>query len=81
MPCSIEHGPLRSAGAQVKDVMSEKPDPVEVGRKASELAASHGLGARRHAKTLAEAAEQAGDDANKEFWLAVAGELNPRCSI
>lgn len=61
--------------------MPEKPDPVEVGRSASELAASHGLGARREAKARAAAAEAAGDEAAKTFWDAVAGELNPRCSI
>lgn len=59
----------------------EKPDPIAVSRQANELAASHGLGARRQAKTLAEEAAKAGDKGQQEFWLAVAAELNPRCSI
>ena len=61
--------------------MSEKPNTVEVSRKALELAASHGLGARRHAKSLAAQAGEKNDAAGQAFWLAVADELNPRCSI
>lgn len=61
--------------------MSETPDAVEISRKALELAASHGLGARRHAKSLAEEAGEKGDKIGQAFWLAVADQLNPRCSI
>jgi|GEM_PF-1602988 len=59
----------------------EKPDPVAVSRQANALAASHGLGARRQAKAFAEEAAKTGDTAQQAFWLAVAAELNPRCSI
>ncbi|GAA0547154.1 hypothetical protein FHS83_000835 [Rhizomicrobium palustre] len=61
--------------------MEPKPDPVAVGRKANELSASHGLGARRHARARAEEAAQKGNAEEQAFWLAVADELNPRCSI
>ncbi len=61
--------------------MIEKPDAVAVGRMANELAASHGLGAHRHALKLAQEAEAAGDHEKQAFWEAVAAELNPRCSI
>jgi hypothetical protein len=61
--------------------MTDQPNPIDVSRKANELAASHGLGARRYARSQAEDAAKAGDTAMQAFWLAVASELNPRCSI
>lgn len=60
--------------------MSE-PNPVEVGRKANELAAELGLGAHRHARKNAEEAEKAGKAEEAAFWEAVAQELSPHCSI
>jgi hypothetical protein len=54
--------------------MSEQPNPVEVGRKANELAAEFGLGAYREAMKRAEGAD-------KDFWEAVAAELSPHCSV
>lgn len=54
--------------------MSEHPNPVEVGRKANELAAEFGLGAYREAMKRAESAD-------KDFWEAVAAELSPHCSV
>lgn len=61
--------------------MNPHPNPVDVSRKALELAASHGLGARRHAKAMAEDADKNGDTNAEAFWLAVASELNSHCSI
>lgn len=61
--------------------MGEKPDRNEVARAANELAASHGLGAHRHARTIAEQAGKEGDGERQAFWTAVAAELSPRCSI
>ncbi|NIJ48482.1 hypothetical protein [Rhizomicrobium electricum] len=56
--------------------MSEQPNPVEVGRKANELAAEFGLAAYREAMKRAET-----ELAQKEFWEAVASELSPHCSV
>ncbi len=56
--------------------MSEYPNPVEVGRKANELAAEFGLAAYREAMKRA-----AADGADKDFWEAVAAELSPHCSV
>ena len=61
--------------------MQERPDPVDVGRKASELAAEQGLGAHRHARNLAKEAEGKGDAGAAAYWHAVADQLSPRCSI
>ncbi len=61
--------------------MDEKPDHNEVARAANALAASHGLGAHRQARTIAERAQNDGDGARQAFWSAVAAELSPRCSI
>jgi hypothetical protein len=61
--------------------MNDHPNPVDVSRKALELAASHGLGARRQAKAKAEEADKNGDENAKAFWLAVASELSSHCSI
>ncbi len=61
--------------------MDEKPDHNEVARTANALAASHGLGAHRHARNLAEQAATDGDAARQAFWAAVAAELSPHCSI
>jgi hypothetical protein len=61
--------------------MSEKPDHNAVARTANELAASHGLGAHRQARTLAETARNEGDTERQAFWTAVAEALSPRCSI
>ena len=57
----------------------DKPDYVEVGRKAHELVNSHGaMNAYRYAAKLA--AESAVDGTNQEcnFWRAVAATLRPR---
>jgi hypothetical protein len=56
--------------------MSEQPNPVDVGRKANELAAEFGLGAYREAMKRA-----AADGADRDFWEAVAAELSPHCSV
>jgi hypothetical protein len=56
--------------------MSETPNPVEVGRKANELAAEFGLGAYREALKRA-----ANEPARKDFWDAVAADLSPHCSV
>lgn len=56
--------------------MSEHPNPVEVGRKANELAAEFGLAAYREAMKRA-----AADGTDKDFWEAVAAELSPHCSV
>jgi hypothetical protein len=61
--------------------MSEKPDHNQVVRTANELAASHGLGAHRQARSLAETAGKEGDGERQAFWTAVAETLSPRCSI
>jgi hypothetical protein len=61
--------------------MTETPDHNDVARTANALAASHGLGAHRHARTLAEQAGKERDGARQAFWTAVAAELSPRCSI
>lgn len=70
-----------AGGAQSGMDMSTTPDPVEVGRKANELAAEMGLGAHRHARQQAKEAEQAGDSKAALFWTAVAEALSPHCSI
>lgn len=61
--------------------MSEKPNPIDVGRKASALSAELGLGAHRYARNQAKEAAAAGDPAMAQFWTAVADQLSPRCSI
>lgn len=61
--------------------MTDKPDANAVARTAHELAASHGLGAHRYARNLAEQARKDGDDVEAAYWDAVAAELSPRCSI
>jgi hypothetical protein len=61
--------------------MAEKLDHNDVARTANELAASHGLGAHRHARNLAETAGKEGNGERQAFWTAVAETLSPRCSI
>ena len=61
--------------------MIEKPNPVEVARKANELAAELGLGAHRHARKQADEAATSGDADQAAFWTAVADQLSPHCSI
>jgi hypothetical protein len=56
--------------------MSEQPNPVDVGRKANEMAAEFGLAAYREAIKRASA-----EPAQKDFWEAVAEHLSPHCSV
>lgn len=56
--------------------MSEEPNPVEVGRKANEMAAEFGLAACREALKRV-----ASEPAQKDFWEAVAEHLSPHCSV
>lgn len=61
--------------------MTEQPNPVDVGRKANELAAELGLGAHRHARQRADEAAKAGKTDETAFWEGVAAELSPHCSV
>ena len=61
--------------------MTEKPNPVDVARKANALAAELGLGAHRYARKQADAAATSGDADQAAFWTAVADQLSPHCSI
>ena len=61
--------------------MIEKPNPVEVARKANELAAELGRGAHRHARKQADDATTNGDADQAAFGTAVADQLSPHCSI
>jgi hypothetical protein len=54
-------------------------DHVEVGRKAHELEARHGMdGALRQAQKISEEARADGDLDDHRFWKAVAAMLTPR---
>jgi hypothetical protein len=56
--------------------MSEPLNPIEIGRKANEMAAEFGLGAYREA--IRRATTQ---PSQKDFWDAVAEHLSPHCSV
>nr|WP_294816893.1 hypothetical protein [uncultured Sphingomonas sp.] len=54
-------------------------DYVEVGRRAHELEARHGMdGALRQAQNISEEARVDGDLDDHRFWKAVAAMLTPR---
>ena len=61
--------------------MDEAVDRNAVAQAANTLAASHGLGAHRQARTRAAQAEMEGNREQQRFWTAVAEALSPRCSI
>ncbi|MGL4960517.1 MAG: hypothetical protein ACRC67_04745 [Inquilinus sp.] len=56
----------------------EPPHHLEVGRRAHELAVTHGPGAHRYAARLAEEALGRGEADAHRFWKAVEAALTPR---
>jgi hypothetical protein len=58
--------------------MTEKPDFVEVSRKAHELSQSHGRNAYLYAGKLAAAALAEDNAEEHDFWKSVAAALVPR---
>ena len=55
-----------------------KPDYIEGGRKAHELAHSHGWDAHKYAAKLAAEALAEGKTEESGFWKAVEASLTPR---
>lgn len=55
-----------------------KVEPIEVLRKAHELAGRHGLNAQNYAAKLAAEAFSRGEIEESEFWKAVEAVLKPR---
>jgi hypothetical protein len=58
--------------------MTRQLDYIQVGRKAHELSAAHGLRAYQYAAKLATQALVEGDTEGHEFWKHVEAALTPR---